>query len=70
MKKNHSKSILLTVLCLLTSVLCIGCIRLSGGAGYYTQKNDEEPQVKKVGFDTANLNPNRPVGSITVADSN
>lgn len=55
---------LISVLCL----LCSGCIRLAGGAGYYTEK-DGEYQSKQASFDTERLNPNRPAGSITVGEN-
>ena len=48
-----------------------GCIRVSGGAGYWHQgAEDEAPTVKQVGFDTDDVvHPNKTPGSIEIPAS-
>ncbi len=44
-----------------------GCIRLTGGAGYWHEDAQGEVKSKQVGFDTQNLvDPNHAPGDITV----
>ena len=62
---------------ILTTLLLLffgsGCIRISGGAGYWKKGSTDEPaQVKQIGFDTQDLQdyiPGAPApGSIEVAE--
>jgi len=48
-----------------------GCVRVSGGAGYWHKgAEDEAPTVKQVGFDTDDLvHPNKTPGSIEIPAS-
>lgn len=53
-----------------TAIFFGGCIRLSGGAGYWHQgPKDDVPKAKTVGFDTQNMVPgSTPSGKIDFAD--
>ena len=55
---------------LLLSFIFSGCIRLVGKAGYYHQGSDDEaPQVKEAGFDTAKVfSSSKSTGSIEIAE--
>ena len=55
-----------TLYAVLCTVLLCGCVRLSGGAGYWKTGADGETAAKKVGFDTADYVPGSPApGKIT-----
>ena len=53
------------------AALFSGCIRLTGGAGYWHKgPEDEQPKVKQVGFDTNDYVPGAPApGNITRENS-
>lgn len=55
---------------MLIGLVFSGCIRLAGKAGYYHQGPDEDaPQVKEAGFDTAQMFPSsKSTGSIEIAE--
>lgn len=66
-KRNHTE---LAVGVLLVLFAFSGCIRISGGAGYWKQgAEDPSAQVKQVGFDTQGLIPGAaPSGRIEIAE--
>lgn len=58
--------ILITIIIALCALSASGCVRLTGGAGYWHTGEEGQPQSKQVGFDTDNIvNPGKAPGKIT-----
>lgn len=64
--KNQSVPLILILLVALCVLSLVGCVRLTGGAGYTKVNAEGEATTKKVGFDTADYIPGSSApGSIT-----
>lgn len=66
-KKSEFMKILgfVMVLC----VLVLGCVRVSGSAGFWHKgKDDTQIKEKKLGFDTNDLIPGQTPGSIEISE--